>query len=255
VSEAQASGWPTIPVSGIWLRGRARHDRGYIRLDREATEEYALYTATDLLLERLTNVHRPGDALRFARNYGLLFTPPNAEELAEPFDAWEACGLMLRAVIQLHIAACPAVLDRHGVRELRDRIGLVESYLTDTPRRDLETKTREELREIAFELVARLINGHLENVRLRVTSATSWTPPLGPPGAFLYAPIVSNPVEAAYYQLTRHLTARRELRACEECGALFPVRDRRQRFHEPRCATRARQRRLAMRKAQENRRR
>jgi hypothetical protein len=238
------TGSATQPISPIWLRGRARLENGVIRLDRAAAEEFDLYAEMDGLLDRLTNVRDPHDALAFVRAYGLLRTRPEVEDLAEPFEEWEAMASLLRDAFHLYAALASPVLDGDAARHLKGRIRRIAVMLEAELTIDLDEVGREDLRGIAADVLARLLNAGLGEATIGVASATWLDPAPGPPGVFLFSPRVSNPMEAAFYQIANVIVNRLEMRACEECGALFPVRDQRQRFH-PRCGNRNRQRRFA----------
>ena len=219
-----------------------------IRLDRKRAEEYELYAEIDDILDRLTNVHVAADALGFVRSFGLLTTTPDAHDLAEPFAEWSAHAHLLRELFYVYDGLRQVVLDGPRFRELRAQVTRVSGAWGLTHNRNPDDP--EELRLLAADLLAAVVNQALGNVRHAITSET-WLEPPGPAGTFRFSPVVSNPLEAAYHQLALVIVNRREMRACEECGALFPVRDRRQRFHDSRCASRSRQRRHAERQRKE----
>jgi len=67
-------------------------------------------------------------------------------------------------------------------------------------------------------------------------------------GQFAIATRAPDLLRAAYSGLSLWLCGSVPARVCEGCGRVFAVKDPRQRFHDPRCAQRARYRRFADRK-------
>lgn len=72
----------------------------------------------------------------------------------------------------------------------------------------------------------------------------------GEPDDFLYEPRPLDLVGWVYYILAQTLVSGQPTQRCEGCGVIFLVHDDRQRYHDKRCAQRARYHRAADKRRQ-----
>jgi hypothetical protein len=103
-----------------------------------------------------------------------------------------------------------------------------------------------------------VVSEGLEGATQSVTVAFEWeTGPgarvPGYPGTFLFSPRPPDLSGYAWHQLAMAIVNRAPMRSCEKSGRTFPVRDRRQRFCAPTCASRARYRRWSSKRQPDNR--
>lgn len=227
-----------------WLKGRARFEGGEIVLDSRTITEYQPFAdkVTDYPYE-LAAIAEPGEAVTFARRFGLLRFGPGAEQLREPWAEWERAALQVRAILRLGVDLGDAVRgDSEAIASLRaqaERWGhLFEARAAND----------EELLSQTSVVVAQLVNEGLDDVGFGVQAEVGLKladDTEGRPGRFTMSPRSPNLLGLIYYALALALVSRIPGRECEGCGRIFPVRDPRQRYHDPQCAQRTRYRRWA----------
>jgi hypothetical protein len=229
------------PGLGIWLRGRALLDEDYIVLDKAHSTEYQPMTTTELLFD-LAAIRRPSDALPFVRRYGLLFHGPDADEFREPWSEWERTALLLSGFLHMHVSLHKAVRgDAAAAEELRSRWGeTVKGFYKQ------EAPTEEMFFLQVTDFLAHWTTQGLEGAQFGVGPAAFFQKdgePYGGPGDFVLTVNPPNLLGYAYNQFAHFLNQGVPGARCPECGRVFVIKDRRQRFCSPQCAQRARYRR------------
>jgi hypothetical protein len=247
---------PVKPRDTLWFRGRATFKDGRIALDVETLQGYSPIEYKGRVWE-FAAIRRPQDAVDFARRHGLLHRPePNeAGDLSEPWDEWERESLHLHSVliaaVQLRAAqrGDPAAMDY--IRDIATTPEWLNIWRNVGAEREART---DEERRIQFGVwIASQVSAGLRDVKYGIASATEYgveEGKAGSPGSFLYAPSPRDLMGWIYDELAQVLIEARPARRCEGCGVVFLVRDGRQRYHDKRCAQRARYHRAVEKKGQ-----
>jgi len=237
---------PTVARDDHWLRGRTRFENGAITLDRATAQEYSPLADGAPLLWDFAAIRRPQDAIEFGRRFGLLHHGPGADSYSEPWAEWESTALHVHSLLVTVM----------NVRASRRGDGEATAYLrqltsTDTWRalwQSPRPTTDGERRTEAATWVAAAVSEGLARVAFGVQSQAAYLLDRGKPGPpdhFMYAPTPTDLLGWIYYNLAQTLIASRPTRSCARCGVIFLVTDDRQRFHDKRCAQRARYHRSA----------
>lgn len=217
---------PGIDSTWTWRRGPVRLDGDALRFDTAALEPYAAGEETRLLWA-LADVRDDAQALAFARRFGPLRAPgPGGREaLAD----WHLEVGLLHGALHLQADISPTRLaDPGGAAALRARW---QDAMPDArvPRSD---------RALVFEAAGAVV----EALDRGLAETTVRVDPTG--GTMRVVLVPRSLIGLAYLQLARLVTADDRVRRCLECGRVFPVQDRRQRFCSERHASRARLRRF-----------
>jgi len=251
-----------------WRRGLARHEGGEIVLDSDRAEKYLFIPSEDVLFD-LAAIRRPTDALGFVRRYGLLSSgasynePDEDNTFRESWNGWEYVALRLSELMSLYNELLLASGgDQSALEELetfwRDDAEAAEerkswrgdwtdegAVLLDWPgfQRVGEGIPEGLLVDTAL-YIAQVLNRELGKTDTR----PSLDPNLHSPDHFRLSVSAYSLEAHAYYQLALYVATRAPLARCEDCGRLFPIRDKRQRFCSSQCGGRARYRRYAEKK-------
>jgi hypothetical protein len=244
---------PAVPTApSRWIRGRARYEGAAIALDPATVVEYVPLQDAEGSLWQLAAVRQPADAVTFARRFGLLRHGPGSEELSEPWADWEATAL------RLHLVLVAAAMLRDAERgdqdalayivDLTSRIGLDPAF---EALRDV-SGDRERTMVLVSEWVALMVKQGMGKTTLGIETDADFkrNGRRGTPGVFVFSPQPVDLLGWIYYELALTLVQGRPTRRCEGCGVMFLVTDGRRRFHDQRCAQRARYHRSAERRRQ-----
>jgi hypothetical protein len=251
-----------------WLRGPARIEDGVVVLDRERAKEYWPLDVPDLAFD-LAAVTNQADILRIVRRYGLLRHGPEASQLRETVGSFLNEASRLALVLDLYgLLRRAAEGNKTATEALRARmegVAGVRRMIVDirpsTGRSLHPPTTTSAMLEQANLAITFFLNVGLEDVRERVTPASTWyvvdsedaNEPPPSPAEFFLTPMPPDLLGHAYHQLALMVATRAPVRTCDECGRVFTIRDRRQRFCTTTCAGRARYRRFVNRKQKEGR--
>lgn len=220
-----------------WAKGPARIEGGEIVLDESKAQKYWLYEAEQT--ERMafdlaamafhTSGRDPQQAKAFVRRYGLLWHGPDklgSGECRESLGDWWSAAEGLSALLAMSTALGEAMRDRSAdpVRRFFARIG---GLPFDLP-------TDEAYLMAATTIAARLINQGLQEGRWGMATAQ--------PGELQLAYYPTNLVDAAYANIGALVATKAAFKECPGCGRIFKPKSGKQEYHEPRCATRTRQR-------------
>jgi len=228
-----------VPVHTLdlqWLRGPARHDGGWIVLDKDQATEYTPNVGPQLGLD-LAYVRTPEDAVAFAEHYGMLWHGPGSVSLREPFTEWDREASTLREIVNLWLLILSVLRGEHEAltvyRQARERAA------RKSP--DIDTMSEREL-------LGRLTRSIAADVTQRLGEAQEGLVPLWEddevvPGEFAFVMTPKDLLSAVYHELGRAIVHRVPLKGCLECGRVFQVRDPRQKYCTPRCSNRSRYRR------------
>lgn len=246
-AEREQSGVATLDVPPPWLRGPAALDDGWVVLDLERAREYQPSEAG--LPYDLAAVSAPADVIAFVQRHGLLRHGPGADEHRERLRDFEEQALGLRYILRVYQELRRGLSEDRGesVEGLRALRGELRPALSDFF--EAPASSDEELLAQASVTIAQGISQGLEGVEESVGAAVVGG---GSPGLFGFAPRPPDLVGYAYHQLAMAVVSRAAMRTCAECGRFFPVKDRRQRFCTPTCASRARYRRWSKRQSKED---
>lgn len=236
-----------------WFRAPARQQDEWIVLDAEGGEWYDPRVEPDLWME-VQRVTSPADAVKFAARFGLLANKPLAAKeleevpylqgvktpLRQEYRAFDSNATEIRSLLQMALdiqKARDGDLDafKRLSRRVLDRrarlIGGVRSLF----------KSEEESSAVVFERAGHEIAEAVTLYGGRVVFS-----PDVPQGS---RAIIGRSVgfgtlsQYCYFTLGEALSRDVRLGECGSCGLIFVMKDARQRFCEPACATRARSRR------------
>ena len=230
-----------------WLRGEARYEDGAIILTKP--EEYQPY-AEKGLVDALSQVRKPADAVAFARRFGLLRRGPGSTELREPYSQWEQEVSTLNALLRLYVVLQAALTDDAPARRQRaiDELWEVWQPVFRSSFQE-EPETDEQLLLQASAALTWAINDGLGDTReaVGIVHTADGVPQAGYFAFFAQPPHL---LGYAYHELAMRVVSRAPMRYCEECGRSFLVVDQRQRYCGKSCANRARYKRWAAKRRQ-----
>lgn len=244
MSRAPIKGAASGVVLRSWLHGPARYDgRRWIELDAERARPYGPVVLPTLAFDFAHLAWGgPDEVVAFVQRYGLPWRGrgryPNRVALDEVVAEAHIVAAVLTGHSLLRRAAAADVTVTPEIDDAVTRLGKVaEHYRNELPRVDS-----------ASERLAQVLAG-LVSIRLRDSNAltglasaigsTSWGE--SSPDAFVITTDPDDLIGHVYLQLAEMFVARRNLRACEQDGRFFPVRDARQRFCSKECGSRSRQ--------------
>jgi hypothetical protein len=247
---------PVKPRDRLWYRGRAAFEAGRIALDLTTLQTYSPTEHRGTVWE-FAAIRRPQDAVDFARRHGLLRRPPpDAVELSEPWEEWERESLHVHSILvtvtQLRAAEHGDAEAMDYLREIAATPAWREMWLSRGAER--EARKDEERRAQFGVWIAEQVSDGLRDVPHGIASAFEFlvnNGKPGSPGSFLYAPSPPDLMGWIYDELAQVLIEGRPARRCEGCGVMFLVTDERQRYHDKRCAQRARYHRAAEKRRQQ----
>jgi hypothetical protein len=235
-------------VGMTWVRGRARYEGDDIVIDQGTVREYQPFATpgnTTLAFE-LAAVTTPEDAVSFARKYGLLRRGPGAADLRESWASWENAVQTIHVVLRIYVSLRQAISgDGEAMEYLRGIAPTMEELF------DAGASNDDELMAQASSLVAQTVNAGLGDVGLGFEAEIGLKLPdgsVGKVGRFSLSARSPDLLGVIYYGLAGALGRSQPARVCEGCGRIFPIEDPRQRYHDQRCAQRARYRRWADKK-------
>lgn len=223
-----------------WVRGPARYDRerDEIVITRSRTEQYIPAEEPSLLFD-LADVSSPDDAVVFAQRFGLFTKGPDDKELRERFRDMREEAEMLWLYLRLYEVIRRAL---RGVADARRELASIWYQRLEESARALEgfgVTTRppdddDELVEWCIAFLAWMTNEGMRGCELVVFGESDGWSVAGWPNSLL---------GHAYQELAFLIGERRPVLVCEECGRVFPVSHGRQRFCDPACSNRSRNRR------------
>ena len=220
-----------------WLRGPASYNSASdeVSLASDKSERY-FPSDEDAILPDLAAISAPADAVAFVQRYGLLTKGPDDEDVHEPFSEIRDEAEMLWLYLRLYEVICRADRgDDNAVRELRQlwyrRLDEAAQRLKATSR---PPEDDEELVGWCRDFLGWMTNEGMRGTEWVVVSEAAGWSLSGWPDDLL---------SHAYQQLAFLMVKKRPVRVCEECGLIFVVEHGRQRFCNPVCSGRARNRR------------
>jgi hypothetical protein len=261
------------PVGSYWFRGSGRRDGEWVVIDPAET---TFYDPTDdrKIGVQLARVTTPDDAVRFVRRYGLLDS--HRDKFAAGFKQAEVIS-DLAPITLIRLVPEPGVVYRERIddildeaRQLRElltfainaqRAAAGDGHATDRLRRavmavdffmDVSTTTAERAAEIveaetqsrqeALEHPERYWTRYVAMaLSRRIGSAELFLRPFGP-GRFEFTLQGVTLLDFCYLSAAYILSDNPSLATCEECARVYVIEDKRQRFCEPKCASRSRAR-------------
>jgi hypothetical protein len=236
-----------------WLRGEARLEGEWIVLDPKRSEKYRPIGEENLVFD-LASITQPGEAVVFARKYGLLWHGPGAAQHAEQFSEWEKEATFIRIILMVYAALGSAISgDEDSLNKLRAYERFWQGWF------QAATTSDEELLMQASKFVAWATSEGLRGVEEGVSAAFETDHPpgsgkWGPPGVFLLNAHPPDLLGYAYHQLALTIVRGVPATRCLECGRVFVISHKRMKFCSATCSSRARQRRFGenRRKQQED---
>lgn len=227
-----------------WLRGPATYDgRRWIELDSERARPYGPVVLSELAFDFAHLAWGgPDEVVAFVQRYGLPWRGrgeyPNRVALDDIVTEARLVNGVLTGHAMLRSAAAG---EAEAVTAIEDAI---EWFLEILERVGVEVPRAEGPGECLARMLALIVSMRLRdsNARTGLASAigsTSWGETS--PDAFVLTTEVDDLIGHVYLQLAELFVARRGLRACEQDGRFFPVRDARQRFCSKKCGNRSRQ--------------
>jgi len=218
-----------VPSASLtWIRGHASLDGMEVRLQPQATSLYAPLGEPGLLWDFLAIVDQD-DVVAFASRYGLLRAGPGSE-LHEPLSSWWDDIAVVRGALTLHLDVATAQDggddDRAAFRSRwHDSLPDAAAPLSD-----------DELFAEAQGAVTWALNRGLVDAEIGVEAM----PQGGAGRRYVFNPRPPSLLGLIYYRAALTLVDDVPLACCLECGTLYPVRDRRQRYCSEQHASRAR---------------
>src|SRR5262245_20336323 len=228
-----------------WLRGPARIEGEWVVLDRERAEEYEPDDADDALTD-LGAIDRPDQVIAFVRKHGLLKQGPDAADHREPLSDWWASANQVFNTLQLAARLRKAIAGDRDALEYLETTWHPLYYGEDWP---AGYDRREILLARMGYAVAQRVSAGLAGVEEQIAAGVQFvsaeTGERGSAGTFYFRPRAPHLLALVYHRLARLLVERTPIEPCEECGRIFVVTDRRQRYCSPQCGNRVRFRRWA----------
>jgi hypothetical protein len=230
----------TLVEQPEWVRGPAGIEGQEIVLDESRAEKYWLYEseqaeqmAFDLAAMAFHRSGRdPQQVKAFVRRYGLLWHGVDklgSGECREPLDNWWFEAEKLSSVLVMSAKLGEAMREgsatpvrRFFETQIFEGLGL--SFPND------ESYVR-----AATRIAARLLNQGMQEGRWGMVTAQ--------PGELQLAYYPNNLVAAAYANIGTLVATKAEFKECPGCSRIFQPTSGKQAYHDPQCATRARQRR------------
>jgi hypothetical protein len=239
--ESTARGVPFFTQTRRWPRGIPTLRDGRIELDLDKAENYWHPGADDQVALDLANIDSQGDIVSFVRNYGLLWTGPDAvpEEtpdgalvFAEPMEKWFKARNSMLKLLRVGVALKGAAAGRPGkMAELR-RLG-------ETPK---DSDSDEALLRHCSLFVQRSINSALRGVSTGIVDEGDFEGG-GDRGTFRFIWDGPDLWTIAFHRAASLLVGTVDLEICQGCDSVFMPRDARQRYCGPSCSDRTRWRR------------
>jgi hypothetical protein len=224
-----------------WARGPAFVEGNEVVLDESRAESYWLHEpeqvekmAFDLAAMAFHRSGRdPQQAVAFVRRYGLLWhglDEVGSGRCRESLDDWWHEAEKLSSLLLTSVKLGEAMRESSAapVREYFEVLGI--GFETD-----------EAYLMAATIAAARSINRGLED--------TKWGMEVIEPGELRLTHYPPNLVSAAYANLGALISKKVEFKECPGCGRVFPPGSGKQKYHDPQCAVRTRQRKWKRQKS------
>lgn len=232
-----------------WAKGPARVERGYVVLDEARATSYYIFEPHDLLFD-LLDVYRPNnldprDVTRFVRRYGLLYHGEAAlgtGQCRESLSRWYDELASLNMLAQLYIDLVESVKSGPTQR-MRQTFALMAAHGPSEP------TDQECLQAVSVFLAEEITEGMRDTKAGLVSTCRLDVQPKGPT-TFLLSQLPQTLVAAAYSQFAFLTANKASVSTCPGCGRLFVPTSRRQKYHQPSCASTSRWRRWKSRQAQ-----
>ncbi len=196
----------------------------------------------------LQAIHAPADVPPFVAKWGLLRSGHRDDAARpEPWSDWEATAQRFRLILSLNARVQQAVGGGDDAGEALQQLDGLADAMTTGLGAERRPADDTELVQQATGFVARAVDLGLEDVRTGLAAAFEWG--LGSDGApgnagtYVLTAHPADLVGHAYHELALHLANRVPTRICPECGIVFPVGHRRQKYCTEECGARARYRR------------
>lgn len=234
-------------MANRWLRGPATATADWVELDATQAEEYSPTSQRGLFWD-LQGIHVPADVPRFVERWGLLHSGhPDEQPEREPWSEWDATARRFRLILSLHARVQQALAGGDEAAEALRQLEALAGTMTSALGASREPANDLELVQQASGFVARAVDLGLADVRTGLAAAFEWTVGAndgpGEPGAYVLTAHPADLVGHAYHEMALHLANRIPTRVCAECGTVFPVGHRRQKYCTEDCGARARYRR------------
>ena len=226
-----------------WARGPTRIEGNAVILDESRAERYWFYEteevdtiAFDLAAMALHRSGRNPEQVRaFARRYGLLWHGADklgSGDCRESLDSWWDEAQRLSSVLFISIRLGQAMREGTAapIRKYLDSLGITFDPPTD-----------ETYLMAATTMIARLLNQGLQD--------SKWGMTVSKPGDMRLAHYPPNLVSAAHANLAMLTATKTEFKECPGCGRAFLPDSGKQKYHDPLCATKSRQRRWKRKKS------
>ncbi len=236
-----------------WLRGPARYEEGWIILERADAEVHDLASLGMAALFDLVNVSAPDQALRYARDYGLLRHADERSELRELFEQWRTDVRQLQwavgGYLALHQAAAgvPGWMER--VREVAKLSGENDVDVGDDELLLRLADTIAHLTTVGLEAtpvnVGVLSHINRQELSVRRPRKRTVTTDVGLPEVFrdarrgptfAYVPRPPHLLAFVYHMFSRLINDSAPLGQCGRCGRYFERVDARQRYCSRTCS-------------------
>lgn len=234
-----------------WTRGTARILEGSIRLETSETYDPCAPHVGESLLFGLAAVRTKGDAIAFARSYGLLFTRSPKPGDQESLSDWLLQARELQRALTMH-AQAQAFSDAPDDQKEGVAQALRKSIAPYRSRLDLQAQTFLDLRTIdqqASILIAEIVTAHLPPQRLLASASLEQDSEhgvvlaaSGAKPAYFWSPRIGTLVQFAYHMLALALQSGLPVRVCPGCNRVFVPDPADKHYHSKECGAAARQR-------------
>jgi hypothetical protein len=223
-------------------KGPARLEGDVIVVDQARGEDYSPVSHRDLVF-RFARTLDPRDAIKFAREFGTLRRYDAGQpEWREPFALWQEQGADVAALLRLY-----RVLQKAGAGDQAARRVLFDAYW---PRIAAGWSSPPETEEAIERAISAWVSKHVseraEGASLGVEAANLYASagrPLGVLGEFFLRIRAPDLLTYIYAALAEAMAMKVPLGACQDCGQVFQLGRRQQRYCTPAHSVRARNRR------------
>lgn len=233
-------------ISCLWLRGKATVEDGWITLDRDHTEIYNLYEATELVFD-FANLPCPLDtdaAIAFAARYGLLDRHVESLDHQEKLSIWEKRSGLFKNLLKCYVGIQKALSgDARQVNKLQEQVqqlphinmALAHSGVAHTDNPIV----------IANAYISHHLNEGMLPVRLRTFPATKLFEPWSKSsaamsqtiaGMFQFTVTTQNLMGVGYYQIINMIQKSWLVEECPQCDRFFRIKHKHSRYCSSRCS-------------------
>jgi len=222
-----------------WVHGDAKYDAGDIVLTNPVKYRLVAMEVYENILFGIANIQNPDDAVAFATKFGLLWSGPDADEYREDYELWSQEAVLLLSTLQMYAWLQDAIDGNEKALALLWKYGpLAYAPLFEI---DIPDDNDDLLLERVSVSIAWIVSRGLAGVEEGLVATVEYEKDT--PGKFVLSSRPQSLVGAAYHGLALTIANRVSLKACDQCGKLFPVTHGARLYCSETCSYRSRHKR------------